>query len=98
MELSELSFKVKPTIYKTCCCELEFLSLCGFDDEASNLDLVEKSLNKIVVKLPKTSPHVVLKHLITLSLGLYGHSTQYRICITFQSWTQRHQNAACQSH
>lgn len=64
MELSELSFKVKPTIYETCCCELEFLSLCGFDDEASNLDLVEKSLNEIVVKLLRRHL-VVLKHLIT---------------------------------
>ena len=51
--------ELKPIIYKTCCCELKSLSLRAFDDKASNLDLGEKSLNTIVVKLSKTSLHVV---------------------------------------
>lgn len=55
---------MKPIIYKICCCELKSISLCAFDDQESNLDRVEESLNTIVVGLPKTSTHGVLKHLI----------------------------------
>lgn len=44
--------QLKPIIYKTRRCEPKAPSPRAFDDKASNLHLLEKSLNMIVVRLP----------------------------------------------